>query len=606
MMLNQKPHSFHIPVMGTGYTIDTPIKVAHYGISSVISIIDHRLTEQMREYYSNLYNFPFSLIDEKEDDARAKRITAYLDLVSDIVEEKFTQLKNSLFEAGTEITKYFEMLSDSTELKKEYLRMLTLTGEAKLQLQQKLRDWITPGDIDVNIMTKIDGSNKANDGSTLPNEYNDAHAALRGFANSKLSSSVVFSAGLNPRLYSYMAGFKDFFPDKYGKLKKKVILKVSDYRSALIQGKFLAKKGIWISEYRIESGLNCGGHAFATDGYLMGPILEEFKENKKELSSTLFGIYADTIKSMKDQGLTDVPEIFVTAQGGVGTSEEHDFLLNHHEIDSIGWGSPFLLVPEAVSIDQESLRLLSEAKQGDYYLSGVSPLGVPFNTVRGNTGEQEKMNRVESGRIGAPCTKKHLALNTEFTEEPICQASSKYQKKKIDELMTMNLSEIDFKAAFDKIIEKMCLCVGLANGVAIEKEIPLQKGTQGVAICPGPNTAYFSDIVSLKVMVDHIYGRTNIITDSERPNMFVKELTLYLDYLKERIEEYSVNYSNKQEKYVEAFKSNLNNGIAYYKEKADELKSQFNGMNEEFVSQLESLSIRLNSLTLAPMPSNVE
>ena len=51
-MLKKRPHSFHIPVMGTGYTIDTPIKVAHYGISSVISIIDHRLTEQMREFYS--------------------------------------------------------------------------------------------------------------------------------------------------------------------------------------------------------------------------------------------------------------------------------------------------------------------------------------------------------------------------------------------------------------------------------------------------------------------------------------------------------------------------------------------------------------------------
>lgn len=50
---------------------------------------------------------------------------------------------------------------------------------------------------------------------------------------------------------------------------KKVVIKVSDYRSALIQGKYLAKKGIWVSEFRIESGLNCGGHAFATDGYLL-------------------------------------------------------------------------------------------------------------------------------------------------------------------------------------------------------------------------------------------------------------------------------------------------------------------------------------------------
>ena len=44
---------------------------------------------------------------------------------------------------------------------------------------------------------------------------------------------------------------------------------MSDFRSALIQGKFLAKKGLEVAEFRIESGLNCGGHAFATDGHLM-------------------------------------------------------------------------------------------------------------------------------------------------------------------------------------------------------------------------------------------------------------------------------------------------------------------------------------------------
>ena len=34
-MFKQDPqHTFHIPVMGTGYTIDTPLKVAHFGISS--------------------------------------------------------------------------------------------------------------------------------------------------------------------------------------------------------------------------------------------------------------------------------------------------------------------------------------------------------------------------------------------------------------------------------------------------------------------------------------------------------------------------------------------------------------------------------------------
>ena len=43
------PHSFHIPVMGTGFMIDAPLRVAKYGISSVISLVDDVLIEQMRQ-----------------------------------------------------------------------------------------------------------------------------------------------------------------------------------------------------------------------------------------------------------------------------------------------------------------------------------------------------------------------------------------------------------------------------------------------------------------------------------------------------------------------------------------------------------------------------
>jgi hypothetical protein len=36
-------HSFHIPVMGLAYTIDSPIRVSKYGISSVIALADDGL-----------------------------------------------------------------------------------------------------------------------------------------------------------------------------------------------------------------------------------------------------------------------------------------------------------------------------------------------------------------------------------------------------------------------------------------------------------------------------------------------------------------------------------------------------------------------------------
>ena len=75
------------------------------------------------------------------------------------------------------------------------------------------------GEIDVNIMTKVDKDN-FNGNEQLPIEFNDAHAALRGFANSNLNSSVVLSAGMNPRLYSYFESFHDFFPDENGFLRK--------------------------------------------------------------------------------------------------------------------------------------------------------------------------------------------------------------------------------------------------------------------------------------------------------------------------------------------------------------------------------------------------
>lgn len=593
-----RPHTFHIPVMGTGYTIDTPIRVAHYGISSVISIIDHRLTEQMREYYSRLFDFEFTGIKESDEDSRARRITAYLNLVQDIVDRKFEDLRNSAFVAGSEITKYFEMLSDRSELKKKYQVMLDMTGNARVAIEKELRNLITTGSIDVNIMTKIDGKGSQKADPDRGAEFNDAHAALRGFANSKLSSSVVFSAGMNPRLYGYISSFDDFFPDSEGTLKKKVVLKVSDYRSALIQGKFLAKKGIWVSEFRIESGLNCGGHAFATDGFLMGPILKEFSENRETLSSTLFEIWQSALENEERIVPETAPEIQVTVQGGVGTSQEHDFLLEHDHVDSVGWGSPFLLVPEAVSIDEGSLALLSNAGEEDYYLSGVSPLGVPFNTVKGNTADKEKMARVADGKPGAPCVKKHLALNTEMSEEPICTASLKYQKKKIDELMNMDLDKEAFSKAFNKVIEKVCLCVGLGNGALDEKDIELRKGTQGIAICPGPNTAYFDKIVSLKNMVDHIYGRANIITFGDRPNMFVKELQLYVNYIKDWISE-SVEEEKKKDRYVNKFVGNLLEGISYYEQMFDEVKVQLGEISTK--AQVELFSLRDELMQLQPV-----
>src|SRR5690606_25710560 len=96
------PHTFHIPVMGLGYTIDTPVKVAHFGISSVISIIEDELVERMREHHCRRSGEAFIPIPKEEPDHRALRITAYLDLVQRLVDRNFAALREQPFEAGSD------------------------------------------------------------------------------------------------------------------------------------------------------------------------------------------------------------------------------------------------------------------------------------------------------------------------------------------------------------------------------------------------------------------------------------------------------------------------------------------------------------------------
>jgi hypothetical protein len=564
MKFHSAVHSFHIPVLGTGYTVDTPIKVAHYGIDSVISLADDTLIEKMRELYSEKFDLPFQAISDAIDDFRAKRITAYLDMIDEIVTKKLEEIKSSIHKKGSELEKYFDLLPDFSALKIEYQKKLSEFGQGS-KIHQWLHQNLKAGSIDVNIMTKLDKENYKGS-EKLPVEYNDAHAALRGFANSNLQSSIVLSAGMNPRLSSYFENFDDFYPDAQGKLKKEIILKVSDYRSALIQGKFFAKKGLWVSEYRIESGLNCGGHAFATDGYLMGPILEEFKNNRETL---IHEIHTLCVKALAEKNKF-VPEqplpVKFTAQGGVGTANEHEFLLQYYNLDSIGWGTPFLLVPEASNVDEDTIKLLSDAKEDDLYLSGISPLGVPFNSVRNSTKDIEKEKQVKEGKPGAICTKRFLVSSKEYSEKMMCTASRTYQNIKIDELKAKELSPSEFEKQYNKIVEKACLCLGLASTTLMVNNLPAEGNSRGVSICPGPNMAYFSGKFSLKEMVDHIYGRKNIIERNDRPNLFVKELSSYFDYLKKQIDDEVKPIAESSSKKFQTFKKNLLEGIEYYKE----------------------------------------
>lgn len=566
-MYYSSPHNFHIPVMGLAYTVDSPIKVARFGISSVISIIEDRLVEMMRKHYYPLSNQEYYPISTHEEDYRAKRITDYLNLVNSIVKSQVESLKISAFEKGSEVVKYFEMLPESSGLKQLYNKMLlTVDKFEKQKLENYLRTQIRPGSIDVNIMTKTDRDN-FNKRGELMEDGSDAVAALRGYANSDLcNSSIVFSAGMNPRLYNYLGNCKQFEVNEDGEFSKRVVIKVSDYRSAIIQGKYLAKKGIWVSEFRIESGLNCGGHAFATEGYLLGPILEEFKIHRQELIDTLFEIYSKSIFQKIKKNFLYPPQLSISVQGGVGTFEEADFLMSHYQVKSIGWGTPFLLVPEATTVDDKTLKLLCDAKETDVVLSRSSPLGIRLYNLKGTSAEEEKLERIRNGKPGSPCTEKHLGFNTEFTKESICTASHKYQKLKIASIEKLALPEKEYKKQLSDVLEKECLCVGLSNPAAILHGTTFIKKLNAVSICPGPNIANFSKIVSLQTMVDHIYGRTNVVTNAGRPHLFIAELQLYIDYLAEQLkEEFNTEQFEKRKKYSTSFYQNLMEGISYYR-----------------------------------------
>lgn len=587
-----KPHTFHIPVMGTGYTVDTPLKVSQFGIDSVMSISDDILLEKLRKMYCSKYNLHYSVITENTDDYRAKRITAYLNLISRIAIKNFEELRWAIAEKDTAIREYFNMLPDYSGVKQDFKSLTAKIGSLK-QIRNWIKDNLSLGSLDVNIMTKLDKENYNKD-EKLPVEYNDAHAALRGFACSDLNSSVIFSAGMNPRLYGYIEQFEDFFPDENGEIKKKIVLKVSDYRSALIQGKFMAKKGLWVSEYRIESGLNCGGHAFATDGYLLGPILAEFRYKRKELIQSMNELFVAALSNKKRPIPSSAMPLKITAQGGVGTAEEHQFLIDHYQIDSVGWGTPFLLVPEVTNIDNSTLNSLIDAREEDLYLSNISPLGVPFNNLRGNTKDIEKLSLADKGRPGSPCIKKYLILNKEFNGKPICTASRQYQNLKIKELDNEGLSTHEYQNKLGKIIDKSCLCTGLSATALKVNNINTKVEGDAVSICPGPNMAYFSKRMSLNEITDHIYGRTDVIERTDRPNMFIKELNIYINFLKNKIANTEPVISDKQRKYLQTFADNLNAGIRYYLELFTRKNDQFTLAKTNILKDLKESKKSLN------------
>ena len=598
------PHTFHIPVMGTGFTIDTPLKVARFGIDSVVSLVDDVLIEQVRRRTALAHGVPCDPIADGDDDARARRITAYLDLLDDLVRRQVARVRTATFRAGSEISRYFELLPPSPA-RRLYEKMRAAADNAvRRRLQERLRELVVPGSIDVNIMTKLD-RDRDRRGRPLPERCSDALSALRGFARSRVESAVVLSAGMNRRLFAYMATFDAFFPDAAGRLRKRIVLKVSDYRSALVQGKLLARLGLTVSEFRVESGLNCGGHAFGGKGQLLGPVLEEFRRHRDELAATLADIRRRAWEAAGRAGSCgEPPPPRLTVQGGIGTAAEDRFLREHYGVDGTGWGSPFLLVPEVVNIDPDSLRRVAEAGEEDIVLSGASPLGVPFWSLRTSASERRRRERVAAGRPGSACPKGFLVSTSEFTEAPLCTASRAYQRRKLATLAAGAAGGTPSREAVAAVTAKACICHDLAGGYTGPAGLDTDATT---AVCCGPNTAYFKQVVSLDAMVDHIYGRCALPLAPERPPMLLKELSLHLAGLRREAARLAAAAGSTvtaaadaaadtaAARALAACRDNLLAGIRHYRELAGRLAAP---RREAFLRRLEELRRELE--TAAP------
>ena len=430
-------HSFHIPVMGTGFSLDTPLRVGRFGIASVMSLVDDALIERVRRHYTAGANLPFTAIGNLEPDARARRITAWLDLVHDLLDRQMDAIRALPFasEKGNDKAKYFELLPDESPLRRAYDVFLAMPpGRERERTADELTRAMVSGSADVNIMTKLDRPRTGPDGAALAPDQSDAKAALRGLAASRLRSCLVLSAGMNPTLFGTLERFSAFYRDDEGHVAKGIILKVSDFRSALIQAKFLAKKGLEVQELRIESGLNCGGHLFATDGELLGPILGEFQERLGELQEVCEPAIRNYYEKHGKPFVGEARRPRVTVQGGIGTAGEVRRLREHYGADATGWATPFLLVREATALDDATRAQLAAAIPDDLYVSEASPLGIPFNNLRGSSSELWMKRQIEQGHPGSLCPRGYLASNTDLTQAPVCTASREYQEAKLHAL----------------------------------------------------------------------------------------------------------------------------------------------------------------------------
>ena len=565
-------HKVHIPVMGICYTVDTPVRVAHLGITSVISLVDDGLLEEYRMAYAERLGLDLG----SPQTTRIGRIRSYLDFLADEVERKFERLCAERLDGGSDKDLYFLMLPLDSPLRVEYDGVFAKTGLARIAAEADLTEKMEPGEIQANIMVGL-------------NHEEAAFDAVRGFAASKVKGSLVLSAGVNLSVFEEIAKCKEFYRTASNAPTKKIILKVSDYRSALIQGRYLAKKGLEVYEYRIESGVNCGGHAFFESKKLMLDVVREFMEKKNELFETTCGMIAKaaSANTLIEGIVPPSSPARITAQGGLCAPEDIEKVMAFG-IDGVGVGTPFLLVPQVTSVDKETRRTLAAAKTDDVYISHASPLGIPFMNLRTTTAAELCRKKIEeyfkpqdqkSGdpemKPGFVCRQHYLCCKVPGFDHPVCMSSREYEIRRLAEIDKLEKEDLEacemrpynadadamqdasqkeksreelmasIRRKYDKLrrvtLSRECICRFLGNAgreeirekspslhyqpesVAVARGSEPARAREPVTICPNPDIGYFDREYTLFDMMRHLYGTGPRLTPVDKPSAFEVE-----------------------------------------------------------------------------------
>jgi hypothetical protein len=111
----------------------------------------------------------------------------------------------------------------------------------------------------------------------------------------------------------------------------------------------------------------------------------------------------------------------------------------------------------------------------------------------------------------------------------------------------------------------MDLAGGVLNRLGIDT-------TSHTAVCCGLSITDFNRVYTLDEMVDHIYGRQPIELRRDRPNMFIRELSLYVAFYKSQLVKNELRVFTLSDRYFSDFTNGLLSGIEHYRRMPSRLK----------------------------------